>query len=58
MTSRPSPNNYVEQARAAIRRVFENTAVPVSVTKETLEELREEIDTLIDALPEGKERRG
>lgn len=58
MTAKPSHNNYVEQARAAIRRVFENTGVPVAATKASLEALRDEIDDLIDALPQGKERRG
>lgn len=50
-------NHLVDQAKAAIRRVFENTAVPAAVTRDSLEELRDELDTLIEATPIGKERR-
>lgn len=48
--------HLVEQAKLAIRRVFENTAVPPEVTKDSLVELRDEIDVLVDAMRNVRKR--
>lgn len=40
----------IETAKEAIKAVFADTSVPSSQTKESLEELRDEIDMLIDTV--------
>ncbi|MCZ7862751.1 hypothetical protein O9X98_15355 [Agrobacterium salinitolerans] len=42
-----------EEARQAIQRVFGDTSVSAGQTRNTLEALKDEIETLIETLPEG-----
>lgn len=44
--------NLYENAMDAIRKVFGDTSVPTSTTRENLTSLIDEIQTMIDALPE------
>jgi len=44
-------DSLYEDAKEAINRLFTDTSVPPSQTRESLEALREEISNLIDTLP-------
>lgn len=51
----PADDRHYEAARQAIQKVFTNTTVGPDETRRSLNALRDEIDTLIETLPEDDE---
>jgi predicted nucleotidyltransferase len=43
--------DLVKEAKEAIDRVFSDTSVPASQTREDMEELASDIDIMLDSLP-------
>lgn len=45
---------FYRQARDAIERMFGDTSVPRSTTRDLLEELRDQVENMLDALDENE----